>query len=49
MLTMIARRSHVANILERLRDFPVVALLGARQIGKTTLAGLVAKKHGRTV
>jgi predicted AAA+ superfamily ATPase len=49
MLTMIARRSHVANILKRLRDFPVVALLGARQIGKTTLAGLVAKKHGRTV
>ena len=39
---MIPRKIHVQEILLRLRDYPVVAILGPRQIGKTTLAGLVA-------
>jgi len=46
---MIARDDHVAAILRRLRSFPVVALLGARQIGKTTLAGLAAKQYKKPV
>lgn len=37
-MSMIARSEHVAALEERLRRFPVVALLGARQVGKTTLA-----------
>ena len=39
---MIARESHTARITSLLKRFPVVAILGARQIGKTTLAGLIA-------
>ncbi len=35
---MIHRKYHVQEILRRLREYPVVAVLGARQIGKTTLA-----------
>lgn len=35
---MIARENHERTVLRLLRDFPVVALLGARQVGKTTLA-----------
>lgn len=35
---MIPRTPHLAAVRERLALFPVVALLGARQIGKTTLA-----------
>lgn len=46
---MLTRDDHVAAILRRLRNFPVVALLGARQIGKTTLAGLVAKQYKKPV
>ena len=42
---MIARNDHVTALLRRIRNFPVVALLGARQIGKTTLAGLVAQQY----
>jgi hypothetical protein len=42
---MISRNEHVAAILRRLRNFPVVAVLGARQVGKTTLAGLAAKQY----
>jgi predicted AAA+ superfamily ATPase len=34
----IPRPEHIAALEGRLRRFPVVALLGARQIGKTTLA-----------
>ena len=32
-----------------MRDYPVVAILGPRQIGKTTLAGMVAEVHGGQV
>ena len=46
---MISIDDHVAAILSRLRNFPVVALLGARQIGKTTLAGLAAKQYKKPV
>jgi len=46
---MISRDDHVVAILRRLRNFPVVALLGARQIGKTTLAGLAAKQYKKPV
>jgi predicted AAA+ superfamily ATPase len=35
---VITRDNHVREILKRLREFPVVAVLGARQVGKTTLA-----------
>jgi len=35
---MIARQRHHSKVLALLRDYPVVAILGARQVGKTTLA-----------
>jgi predicted AAA+ superfamily ATPase len=35
---MIPRKQHEKTVLRLLRDFPVVAILGARQVGKTTLA-----------
>jgi predicted AAA+ superfamily ATPase len=45
---MIPRDIHVATVSRLLDQFPVVALLGARQVGKTTLAGMVAAKYGDT-
>lgn len=45
---MISRPDHTAAILRRLRNFPVVAVLGARQIGKTTLAQLVAREYKKS-
>ena len=39
---MIQRNSHSRRLAELLGDFPVVALLGARQVGKTTLARQLA-------
>jgi len=42
---VISRDEHVGAILRRLRNFPVVTLLGARQVGKTTLAGMAAKQY----
>ncbi len=45
----VARPYHVARITALLRQFPVVALLGARQVGKTTLARQVTDtRRGRT-
>jgi uncharacterized protein len=41
----LARSRHEAVILRRLRNSPVVALLGARQVGKTTLARNVAARR----
>lgn len=38
MRRVIARRAHEASIHGLLREFPVVGLIGARQVGKTTLA-----------
>ena len=43
---MIHRATHVRALLQRLGAFPVVAILGPRQIGKTTLARQVADEHG---
>ncbi len=41
---VIPRSKHVEVILGRLKSFPAVAILGPRQIGKTTLAQQVARK-----
>jgi predicted AAA+ superfamily ATPase len=40
---MIRRTLHLDRVKKLLRQFPVVAILGARQVGKTTLAGEVQK------
>jgi len=42
---MIDRQDHLSNLKRLLRDYPVVAILGARQIGKTTLAGELARSR----
>lgn len=48
-LAMIHRQHHLAEVSLGLRQFPVVALLGSRQVGKTTLARqLAAQWDGRT-
>ena len=45
---MIPRPRHEARLRRLLRQFPVVGLVGARQVGKTTLARrLAARKQGR--
>ena len=41
---LIPRERHLEAIEGRLRRFPVVALLGARQVGKTTLARQVVRR-----
>lgn len=44
---MIPRRGHLSRLQELLRRHPVVAILGARQVGKTTLARrLVERREG---
>ena len=35
---MISRNAHLQSVSELLNDYPVVGLIGARQVGKTTLA-----------
>lgn len=42
MLDSLGRPEHAATISTLLADFPVVAILGARQVGKTTLARAIA-------
>ena len=45
----IARQHHLRRVKRLLREFPVVALLGARQVGKSTLARqLVASRRAPT-
>ena len=44
-MIMILRKQHLARIRLLLGEFPVVALLGARQVGKTTLARSMAEEH----
>ena len=45
----IARQHHLRRVKQLLREFPVVALLGARQVGKSTLARqLVAARRAPT-
>jgi hypothetical protein len=46
---MIDRSGHVARLQWLFRTFPVVGLLGARQVGKTWLAGRLAAQGGRNV
>lgn len=43
------RRIHHPAILECLRDFPAVAILGPRQCGKTTLAKAVIAEIGKCI
>ena len=45
---MIARPAHLAELIRKLDANPVVALLGARQVGKTTLAGMLATTLAET-
>lgn len=44
---MVPRRRQLKTVFELLKNFPVVAILGARQVGKTTLAQQVLEKHGQ--
>ena len=45
----IARQHHLRRVRRLLQEFPVVALLGVRQVGKSTLARqLVASRRGPT-
>ncbi len=44
---MIQRPVHLARITRLLQQFPIVGVLGARQIGKTTLATEIQKKWKR--
>ena len=39
---MIPRTAHLEQLAQRLADFPIVAMLGPRQVGKTTLARQLA-------
>ena len=39
---MITRKHYLELIRDRLKSFPVVSVLGPRQIGKTTLARVIA-------
>jgi predicted AAA+ superfamily ATPase len=48
-MKVVDRRASVAAVRRRLREAPVVALLGARQVGKTTLARQVAVRFGGPV
>ena len=40
---MIVRTPHLREVRSSLREYPITALLGARQVGKTTLAQQLAK------
>jgi uncharacterized protein len=42
-LDMLERIPHLDRVKKLLRQFPVVAILGARQVGKTTLAAAIRK------
>jgi predicted AAA+ superfamily ATPase len=45
--SLIDRVSHVQAVVRLLRSFPVVGIVGPRQVGKTTLADQVAREIGR--
>lgn len=44
---MVERARHLRRLRQLLQQFSVVAILGARQIGKTTLAHSVVTRAGR--
>ncbi|MFO1267971.1 MAG: ATP-binding protein [Rubrivivax sp.] len=46
---MVERRFHLQTIARLLGRFPVVGLLGARQVGKTTLAAAIARSFNGDV
>ncbi|MGH9318131.1 MAG: ATP-binding protein [Thermoanaerobaculia bacterium] len=46
---MISRHGHLRRLKSLRRQFPVVAILGARQVGKTTLARRLVAGHGERV
>lgn len=46
---VIGRQRHLDDVIRLLRTYPVVAILGARQVGKTTLAAMVAHTNQRPV
>lgn len=46
---MIPRRSHVQEVRRLLKSYPVVGIVGPRQVGKTTLAAQVSRAVGGTV
>lgn len=48
-MTEIQRTDHLARVERLLRQSPVVALLGARQVGKSTLARQLARRSKRDV
>jgi len=41
---MISRSEEIAHLLSMLTHFPVVGIIGARQVGKTTLSHLLAEQ-----
>ncbi|MGH7893391.1 MAG: AAA family ATPase, partial [Candidatus Binatia bacterium] len=45
MARLIERPTHVDRIRRLLRDHRVVALVGARQVGKSTLARMIVRQH----
>ncbi len=45
----IGRQRHLDEVIRLVRASPVVAILGARQVGKTTLAAMVARASQRPV
>jgi len=42
---MIPRNAHIKNLTALLQDSPVVAMIGARQVGKTTLAQQILRAY----
>ena len=46
--TMISRQEHLRTVQHLLRTNPVVALIGARQVGKTTLARQIVELRSRS-
>ena len=47
MAAHLERRRHLASLARLVKQFPVVGLLGARQVGKTTLArDFAARRNG---
>jgi hypothetical protein len=49
MINVIERPGHLNELRRLLRQFPVVAILGARQVGKTTLARQLVASHRGSV
>ena len=46
---MIPRKKHIGTVSTLLDEFPVTAIIGARQVGKTTLARQVSEAVGEPV